>query len=800
MLIESIRTRTQRNDALWETSLGKFIALVVFLFALFALGSSASARQVKNSELLSGTMAGPIVGLRYETPTASGVTNEKGEFKYRAGETVTFSVANMILGSAKAGPRLNLAQLVARVDGNIDKVRDPVLTNMARFVQTLDEDGNVENGVTINAQAQSVIGRRSVNFNQSEEAFAHDFTVTGLLAELNQSKGAFTARTPRDLRSAAAARNELRRNIRGIIKTTDVKIPLRDGSYVYADVFRPADDSSHPVVMNLSVYGKAFQRECICDLDAAEAHEQMEDRYFSGNPDGFQYENHETVNTAQWVPKGYIVIRVDGRGTCKSPGTINVLSHQEAEDYYDSIEWAGKQAWSNGNVGLWGMSYNAMDQENVASLQPPHLKAMIPVATDIVSFEDSLFNGGLLSEEFWSDWWYNVSKAVCGPLKFKDFIAIAKQHPFNDPALYGPEGNVMMSPDMSKVTVPQWISMPTEHAGHLHQLGSSEAFIQAASKEKKLKIGNNWFSDAYAAPTVAEHMAFFDYWLKGEKNGIMDTPPVRISIRTGNGGYYVIDENEWPIAQTKYTKLYLDAAPSNWTGELRKHEMLQLAAAPASTEKHATYSAQVIPPNFFPPVPEDTRRFQQRGVTACWDSGVSFVTSPMPSDMVVAGYMKAGFWVSSTSSDMDIYASLRVIDDHDREVNYAGPPDPRDATAVYPLGIGFLKVSHRKLDVKRSTDYRPKHTDAESDYAPLKKGEIVPVEIELWPDTAVIKKGYRLRLDVQPYDGCGTERHSYDASYHNGAENTIYTGPAHPSYVQLPVIPEMGGTRTAAGN
>jgi len=74
------------------------------------------------------------------------------------------------------------------------------------------------------------------------------------------------------------------------------------------------------------------------------------------------------------------------------------------------------------------------------------------------------------------------------------------------------------------------------------------------------------------------------------------------------------------------------------------------------------------------------------------------------------------------------------------------------------------------------------------------------VEIELWPDTAVIKKGYRLRLDVQPYDGCGTERHSYDPSYHTGAENTIYAGPSHPSYLQPPVLALAAVTQTAAGN
>lgn len=139
-----------------------------------------------------------------------------------------------------------------------------------------------------------------------------------------------------------------------------------------------------------------------------------------------------------------------------------MLSRQEAEDFYDAIEWAGQKSWSNGNVGLWGMSYYAMNQYNVASLQPPHLKAMIPVSTDVDSYEHTLYNGGLFNEEFWTDWWYNASKAVCGQHKFKDFIAIAKAHPFNDPAIYGPKGESHMTPEMEKVTIPQWITIPQD--------------------------------------------------------------------------------------------------------------------------------------------------------------------------------------------------------------------------------------------------------------------------------------------------------------------------------------------------
>jgi len=114
--------------------------------------------------------------------------------------------------------------------------------------------------------------------------FASDPMVTELLRKLNETPEVFTANKPRALRNAAAARNELRRNIRGIIKTTDVKIPLRDGSYVCADVFRPADDDQYPVVMSQGFYGKSFDHGCICSEEDAARKEEIEDRYWHSDP------------------------------------------------------------------------------------------------------------------------------------------------------------------------------------------------------------------------------------------------------------------------------------------------------------------------------------------------------------------------------------------------------------------------------------------------------------------------------------------------------------------------------------
>jgi uncharacterized protein len=145
-------------------------------------------------------------------------------------------------------------------------------------------------------------------------------------------------------------------------------------------------------------------------------------------------------------------------------------------------------------------------------------------------------------------------------------------------------------------------------------------------------------------------------------------------------------------------------------------------------------------------------------------------------------------WVSSTSSDMDVHVSLRVIDAEDREIRYEAVVLPMDPNHIHPVGSGVLKASHRKLDSSRSTEYWPVHTHTESDYAPLLEGEIVPVEVGLNPSSALVRKGCRLRLDVQPISPAGLPARAYDESYHVGATNTVYTGPDHPSFVQLPLV------------
>jgi hypothetical protein len=340
-----------------------------------------------------------------------------------------------------------------------------------------------------------------------------------------------------------------------------------------------------------------------------------------------------------------------------------------------------------------------------------------------------------------------------------------------------------MRPEVEKATAAVWIVGPQTGVA-IHQLGSSETFIRSTgAAARKFDFVDAWFPHSYKGSTVAEHMRFFDHWLKGEDNGAMDGAPVRVQVRTGNASYYVLEEAEWPIARTRYRRWYLDAAPSPWQGDPRRSDLMRITESVPAAGNSARYEAHL---ELGRPTPAPSGPV---GGTPRWSTGVSFVSDPLTEDMVLAGYMKAGLWVSSTSSDMDVFVSLRVIDEQDREIRYEALVHPIDPKNAHPVGHGMLKVSHRALDDAGSTEYWPVHTHTQADHRPLRDGEIVPIEIGLYPSTALIRKGCRLRVDIQPYTPAGLPVRAYDESYHVGATNTVHTGPDHPSYVQLPIVP-----------
>ncbi len=541
----------------------------------------------------------------------------------------------------------------------------------------------------------------------------------------------------------------------------DLDVPMRDGARLKADVFRPDAAGKFPAILNLGPYQK--DKLWIVPDTLAEP--------------GNDWMNWETINPKWWVPRGYAAVRIDGRGSGKSPGQCEPWSLAEAVDLYDAIEWAAAQPWCNGNVGLSGISYFAINQWFVANLQPPSLKAIIPWEGFADLYRDALYHGGILSL-FMTNW----------------YTAHLLHHVLGRAAQHRPDGwqvNTLyfwlhnsLDSGAFRGSQAQWdkIEVPMFSVGNwsgmgLHLRGNTEAFMHAATPHKKMRIHlGSHVHPFYTEDGRRDQLRFLDYWLKGIDNGVMDEPPIKLAIRKGGDKFDWRNEHEWPLARTRWTKFYLDlsvASPSDTPplGTLTERKPAAVASQSyaasnlGSMGSTSAASSQVLGGGIKPGM------------------GVAFTTPPLEADTEITGPLAAVLWVSSSTEDMDLFLTLRHFAADGSEIMESGQQG-----LPVPVAKGWLRASHRELDVKLSLPYRPYHRHVRRLY--LTPGEIVRVEVEIWPTSMVFKKGHRIRLDVQPRDGVGSSHYMhYHADYNSGASNTIYAGGDMDSHLLLPVIP-----------
>jgi uncharacterized protein len=549
----------------------------------------------------------------------------------------------------------------------------------------------------------------------------------------------------------------------------DAPIPMNDGIVLRANVYRPAADGRFPVVLAHGVYGK--------DIHFADGFKPQWDKLMEIFPDicrngsTGKYLRWETVDPERWVPDGYVVIQVDSRGTGKSPGYLDPRSPREMQDFYDCIEWAGTQPWSNGKVGLAGISYYGFTQWAVAAMQPPHLAAICPWEGFVDYYRDSTHQGGIFSNVFTTAWWprqvlvnqYGNAKTIHrdretgerttgGPALSDAMLAGSRadypgdllRHPLDD-AWYRER-----TPDLSRIKVPV-LSAGNWGGPGLHLRGNIEGFLGAGAQEKwlSLHVGTH-FESFYLPEYVAMQKRFFDRYLKGVENGWDKEPRVQISVRRPDGSARRM-ESEFPLARTRWTRFYLDAANK------------RIAPGVPTAESSTSYDAL--------------------------GDGVDFSTAPFEEETEICGFITLRLWVSSSTTDMDIFATLRVFDPAGKEVTFIG------AHEMTTMTKGWLRVSHRKLDPKRSLPFRVFH--AHDEIQKMTPGEVYPVDVEVWPTSMVFPKGYRLVLTLQGRDfefpgtpGRMLHNHPEDRNPTEFAGlNTITTGASKESYLLLPIIP-----------
>ena len=561
----------------------------------------------------------------------------------------------------------------------------------------------------------------------------------------------------------------------------DVAITMDDGLTLRADVFRPVAEGRYAVILTYGPYAKglAFQDGYPSAWQRMVA-EHPDVAYGSTN----QYQNWEVVDPEKWVPDGYVCVRVDSRGSGRSPGKVDPFSPRETQDFHQCIEWAGTQPWSNGKVGLNGVSYYGTNQWHVASLQPPHLAAMCVWEGGADWYRDMTHHGGILNTFFAN--WYDMQvktvqhglggrgpvsrvtgQLVCGDETLPDRELAANRCDFGDEILAHPlddDYHRARSPRWDKVTVPLLTAANWGGQG-LHPRGNFEAFARAATQDKWLEAhGIEHWTHFYTDYGVQIQKRFFGHFLKGENTGWDQQPPVQLQVRHVDK-FVERHEREWPIARTRWTKLYLDP-----TGHLNREACKSAAAV--------TFDAL--------------------------GEGLTFISRPLEAETEVTGPVAARLFVSSSTEDADLFLVLRVFTPDLREVVFMGAIDPHT-----PVAQGWLRASHRKLDPKLSTPYRPYHTHDER--LPLRRGEIVALDIELWPTSIVVPAGYRVALSVRGRDyefakstgarlsnfknelkGCGPFLHDDPRDRPKsifGGRTTVYTGPQHLAYVLLPIVP-----------
>ena len=520
----------------------------------------------------------------------------------------------------------------------------------------------------------------------------------------------------------------------------DVWVPLRDGTRLSANIFRPKGPGPFPVVMAFTAYDKNKGPEQYPKL----LRNSLKPDFDLGSFEVSRWTSWEGPDPAFWVPNGYALIYVDSRGFASSQGSPGTLSVQDRDDFYDAIEWAGTQDWSNGHVGLNGVSYLAISQWVAASGNPPHLKAIIPWEGQSDPFREVLYHGGIPEIAF-TDFWVRKMRAGANgnPLPPPFLFRFAHQRPSlmrwvqQRPA-------TRSGIDLPAIKVPALIAATWSDHG-LHTRGSFEGFKRISSGHKWLFThGRGKWDVYYSDEALAYQKDFFDHFLKRDDNGFDARKRVRLEVRETLADYTVRFEDEWPLARADFRKLFLGAE----TGELGE--------AAVGQESAAIYDPK--------------------------GDGVTF-DHTFAADTEITGPMMAKLWVStSAGEDMDLFVGVQKLDSEGREVTFYG----KTGYTKGPVALGWLRVSQRALDEARTTPSQPVllHEDPQ----PITPDEIVPVHIEILPSSTLFRAGETLRLVIQ-----GQDLFEHPALGHgypvNRGQHSIHAGGQYDSYLLAPFIP-----------
>ncbi len=569
-----------------------------------------------------------------------------------------------------------------------------------------------------------------------------------------------------------------------ILTEFDVPATMRDGVVLRANIFRPADDGTYPVALTRTPYGKDFT---------------------TSSP---------ILDALRMARAGYIVVIQDTRGRFASEGDWIPLIN-EAEDGYDTVEWAAALPGSNGNVGMWGASYFGFTQWMAAAQQPPHLKALMPAITWADARDGNTFRGGAYELGINVDWYLKaiafdvLTKRLANAplpekmqtlgtliyeinrlhtegyfsLPLKDFEPLVRLNlaPERAELVENPNSREHAKP-LSIMEFYDQVPVPAYNIGGWYDIflqGTLQNFSDLRAngstpevRQNKLLIGP--WAHVHTSNVVGEmdfgfgaNLSFinvqtdltgltqrwFDYWLKGIDNGILNEPPVKLFVMGAN---LWRDEHEWPLARTQYTPFYLHSGgllSTDLPEDEAPDHFLYDPASPTPTRG----GALLMHPLFYAGV-KDQRPVEQR------EDVLTYTSEPLETNTEVTGPVIVKLWAASDALDTDFVA--RLVDVH---------PDG----FAQNLTDGIIRARYRNGDTPEL----------------LEPGTAYEFTINLWSTANLFKAGHRIQIDVASANFPRWDRNPNTgdpfgmSAAMRPAQQTILHDTVHPSHVILPLIP-----------
>ncbi|MCC2031235.1 CocE/NonD family hydrolase [Microbacterium allomyrinae] len=505
----------------------------------------------------------------------------------------------------------------------------------------------------------------------------------------------------------------------------DLRVPMRDGVELAADAYAGTDGAPRPALVALSPYGKELQ---------ALALTMPPQRRPSPMWDGCI----EAGDIARVVDEGYVHVIGDLRGSGASDGehigNYNAGGVSLGQDAYDFIEWVAAQPWCDGNVGMIGISYFGSMQLLAAAARPPHLKAIF-VSGGHYDFYETTYHGGIMwfmpraaregrgGDSGWAftdrvksrmlenctpDYvarrvaerladpdvaaWPNLVHTLHYPKNHEAWFDIITNELYGD--WYEERNPVALAPN---IDIPVWLQLDQGRGWTLD--GTLEVFHRLRGP-KKLDIGP--YPPMQSRPFIEEHdkmFRWYDYWIKGIDNGVMDEPAVSVFVE---GSREVVTADQWPPKPIEYTSLFLRPR-----GKL-------LAQPEPMTAEHAA------PDGFYQAPLTVTDKVEI----------LTWRTDPFEQATEMIGTGAAHLFVAIDQDDSNLI--LRFWDE--------APGGRRQL-----ITTAYLKASHRELD-DRTTEGNPYHPHTRA--VPVEPGRIEEYVLRIYPFAATFLPGHRLVAEL----------------------------------------------------